>query len=75
MSNHPECSQGLKGCAANPTSEEIRLARETACLTQRQAAESIYRSERNWQQWEGNERKMDPALFELFRIKAGLIIL
>jgi DNA-binding transcriptional regulator YiaG len=45
--------------------------REEFLLTQAQAAELLYRSERNWQQWESGERRMDPALWELFRIKVG----
>ncbi|WP_292931423.1 helix-turn-helix domain-containing protein [Noviherbaspirillum sp.] len=44
--------------------------REAAGLTQGQAAALIYRTARNWQQWEGGERRMDPALWELFRLKS-----
>jgi hypothetical protein len=33
---------------------------------------AIYRTERNWQQWEGGERRMDAALWELFRLKAAV---
>lgn len=51
---------------------EIRQARELAGLSQTIAANLIYRTLRNWQQWEGGERKMDPALWELFHIKAAL---
>jgi putative transcriptional regulator len=56
-----------------PTPEEILHARETAGLTQTQAAELIYKGLRTWQQWERGDRDMDPALFELFQIKTGQI--
>ncbi len=67
VSNHP--SRGPKGPAANPAPDEIRAARTAAKLTQIEAAALVYRSERNWQQWEGKERRMDPALWELFTRK------
>jgi DNA-binding transcriptional regulator YiaG len=72
MSNHPNRSKGPKGPAANPTPEEIKAAREAAGLSQSAAGALVYRSLRNWQQWEGGERRMDPALWELFRLKAPL---
>ncbi|MDN3368276.1 helix-turn-helix domain-containing protein [Ralstonia pseudosolanacearum] len=53
----------------SPSAEQIRAAREAAVLTQSQAAALIYRTARNWQQWEGGERRMDPALWELFELK------
>lgn len=67
MSNHP--SRSRVNPASNPDPAEIAAARQSAGLTQLQAAELIYRTLRNWQQWEGGERRMDPALWELFRIK------
>jgi DNA-binding transcriptional regulator YiaG len=54
---------------ANPCPAEIRAAREAAGLSQVEAGALLYRSGRNWQQWELGERRMDPALWELFRIK------
>lgn len=56
----------------NPSPTNIRAVREAAGLTQGQAAALIYRTARNWQQWEGGERRMDPALWELFRLKTTL---
>lgn len=70
MSTHPNRSKVTKGPAANPAPEEIKTARESVHLTQGQAAALIYRTARNWQQWEGGERRMDPALWELFLLKA-----
>lgn len=55
-----------------PTPQTIRAARTAADLTQTQAAATVYRTPRNWQQWESGERGMDPALFELFCHKAGV---
>ena len=54
---------------SSPSTDEIKKARTDAGLTQTQAAAKIYKSLRAWQQWEAGLRAMDPALFELFRIK------
>lgn len=53
----------------NPTPEQVRETRFKAGLSASKAAALIYRSTRNWQQWELGERAMDPALYELFCIK------
>jgi len=55
--------------SSNPTPAEIRQARESAGLTQTQAAAMIHCGLRAWQKWEGGERKMHPAMWELFQIK------
>jgi DNA-binding transcriptional regulator YiaG len=54
---------------SSPTPELIRETRAKAGLSASKAASLIYRSLRNWQQWELGERKMCPALFELFCLK------
>lgn len=51
------------------TPELIKQTREQAGLTQTQAATLIYKGLRTWQQWEKGDRSMDPAFFELFKIK------
>lgn len=51
------------------TPEQIKEARQRAGLSQSAAAALVYRSTRNWQQWEAGDREMDMALFELFLIK------
>lgn len=56
----------------SPSPGDIRAARCRASMTQSEAAELIYRTVRNWQQWEGGERQMDPALWELFGLKVAL---
>ena len=53
----------------NPTPEQVRETRAKAGLSASKAAALVYRSTRNWQQWELGERKMCPALFELFCLK------
>ena len=53
-----------------PDPDQILKARETFGFTQLQCANLIHRTLRNWQQFERGERKMDPALWELFCIKA-----
>ncbi len=68
MSNHPNRSRA-NSPASNPTPAQIRTARESAGMTQTAAAGLIYKNLRTWQQWEAGDRRMDPAFFELFRIK------
>ena len=61
-----------------PAPHEIRAARAAAELTQTAAAALIYKSLNAWQYWEASpeskmHRTMDPAYFELFLIKTGLM--
>jgi DNA-binding XRE family transcriptional regulator len=62
--NHPNRSRSRKTPGANPSPEKIAKTREEADLTQTQAAEMIYSTMRTWQQWEGGQRRMHPALWE-----------
>lgn len=57
-----------------PTPTEIKQARIEVSLTQTQAANLIYKNIRTWQQWEKGDREMDPAFFELFKIKSSMLI-
>ena len=72
MPNHPNRSRRHRSPAANPTPAEISAAREFIGLTQQEAADLLYLTLRAWQRYEAGERRMHPALWELFRIKAGL---
>ena len=67
MGNHP--NRGGRSAASNPTPAEIRAAREAAGLSQSQAGDLIYSGLRSWQHWEAGERRMHPALWELFLLK------
>ena len=69
MANHPRRSRGSRGYVPGP--EEIELARTARRLTQAAAAALLYKGVRTWQQWEAGDRKMDPALWELFIAKCG----
>ena len=71
MPNHPNRSRRARAPAANPTPEEIRAARERAGLTQAQAAALVHSTLRAWQRYEAGERRMHPALWELFLLKTG----
>ena len=53
----------------NPLPAEIRRSREAAGLTQTQAAALLHCGLRAWQKWESGERRMHPAMWELFQIK------
>jgi putative transcriptional regulator len=67
MSNHPNRGKN----PVNPKPEQIAKARHRAGLTQKDAAELVHSSERAWQQWEGAQRTMPGAVWELFRLKTG----
>lgn len=64
MSNHPNRSRRKDRAGRNPRPAEIAQTREEAGLTQTQAAELIYSTLRTWQDWEGGQRRMHPALWE-----------
>ncbi|ECJ5891863.1 helix-turn-helix domain-containing protein [Salmonella enterica subsp. salamae] len=51
----------------------MRAARLSASLTQSEAAKLVYSSLNAWSQWERGERKMHPAIWELFQIKSSQI--
>lgn len=70
MTDHPNRSRA-KSPASNPTPDEIFGVRINAKLTQQQAAEIVHSGLRTWQQWEAGDRRMHPALFELFLLKTG----
>jgi DNA-binding XRE family transcriptional regulator len=67
MTNHPNRTPGNP--AGNPAPADIRAAREAAEMTQTAAGAVIYASLRAWQQWESGERRMHPAMWELWQLK------
>jgi DNA-binding transcriptional regulator YiaG len=71
MTNHP--NRGAPSSAANPTATMVASARAAAGLTTAQAANLVHSTQRSWQLWESGERRMHPATWELFRIKALLV--
>lgn len=70
MDNNPNRSR-VKNPASNPTPDEIAGMRINAGLTQLQAANVVHSALRSWQHWENGDRRMHPAIFELFLIKTG----
>lgn len=56
-----------------PTLNQIKSERKKAGLTQSEAAKLIYKALRTWQQYEAGDREMDPAYWELFKIKSQQI--
>lgn len=67
MASHP--NRGPKGPFSNPTAADVREARQSAGLTQTQAAELVRGTMRAWQEWEAGNRRMHPGLWELFLLK------
>ena len=68
--SHPNRSGS--GPSRNPTADQIRLARLTAGLTQKAAADLIHATERAWQEWEAGNRRMHPGLWELYQLKTHM---
>lgn len=64
--NHPNRSRRKDAPGRTPTPDEIREAREKAGLSPKAAAAVIYTSEHVWIMFERGERRMHPALWELF---------
>jgi putative transcriptional regulator len=52
-----------------PTPKEIIAARNSAHLTQTEAATLVHNKLRAWQRWEAGDRTMPAAVWELFQIK------
>lgn len=57
----------------SPSAAQVKEARLKAGLSTEKAGALLYRTARNWQQWEAGERQMDAALWELFRIKTMML--
>lgn len=53
----------------SPAPADIRAARQSAGLTQTQAAALIHGTMRAWQEYEAGNRKLHPGLWELFQRK------
>jgi transcriptional regulator with XRE-family HTH domain len=70
MANHPNRN---KGRLPAPTGDEIRAARETAGLTQEQAAElAMLGAQSRWAEYENGTRKIEPSRWALFKHLAGI---
>jgi DNA-binding transcriptional regulator YiaG len=68
MVSHPNRSR-RRSAAANPRPEEIKSARLAAGLTQTEAARLVHGTLRMWQYWEAGERRMHPAIWQLFLLR------
>ena len=76
--NHPNRSKTNLNPARNPFPDEVRAARESAGLTQTQAAELVFVTLNGWQRWEKEKgtpdaRPMHPAIWTLFRLRIGVL--
>ncbi|OJB40380.1 hypothetical protein BGV56_00875 [Burkholderia ubonensis] len=69
--HHAHTEYFRDGLIVSPSAAELRAARESVSLTQAEAAKLLHVDKRTWQKWEGSERGMHPAFFELFLIKTG----
>lgn len=53
-----------------PSPDDIRAAQRAAGLSAAQAGALVHTTGRVWQQWAAGDRRMHPAFWELFTIKA-----
>jgi DNA-binding transcriptional regulator YiaG len=67
MGNHP--NRGAASACSNPPPAQIKAAREKFHLSRNDAADLVLSSVRSWEKWENGERRMHPAIWELFNIK------
>jgi len=61
----------MKSPTEPPLPEQITAIRRAVGLTKVDAANMVHASVRAWHFWESGERRMHPAFWELFRIKAA----
>ena len=73
MTPHSNRSKKSPKAGREPRPEELLVFRQRSGLTQAQAADLIYTSPRNWQNWEqgSDGRSMPASAFELFMLKTG----
>lgn len=58
---------------SSPTPADVRAARESAGLSQSQAAALALVSTRAWIKWESGENAVSLPAWTLFRLRAGII--
>ena len=54
---------------SHPTPEQVRAARDKAGLSSAQAGALVHTTARVFQQWAAGDRKMHPAMWQLFQLK------
>jgi len=69
--NHPARNKRAAKRGPHPTGAEIRQTREEAEQTQTEAAQSIHVALRTWQDYEGEQRKMPPGLWEYYCLQCA----
>lgn len=67
--NHP--GRAKPDLPGTPTGAEIWRAREAAGMTVEQAAAVVLHEPRQWEQWEGGDRRMHPVIWSAFLQRAG----
>ena len=70
MTSHPNRSRDGSP-SRNPDPSDIKAARVAAGLTATEAAALLHTSYRAWKQWEDGDRRMHPAIWELFLLKVA----
>jgi DNA-binding transcriptional regulator YiaG len=66
MTNHPNRGKNPNVAGRTPRPEEVSAARVARGLTQAAAAKVVHCALQTWQRWEQGDRRMHPAMWELF---------
>lgn len=59
----------------SPTAEQVKAARNACKQTTVSAANTVYITLRQWQKYEAGAASMPPAVFELYMIKTGQMVI
>jgi len=66
MTNHPNRGNNPNRPGRTPRPHEVIAARAARGLTQAASAQIVHCSLNSWQKWEAGERRMHPAMWELY---------
>lgn len=61
--------------AQQPTADRIKARRKQAGISQAEAAELVFATEKTWRNWEQDKSKMRRGVFELFLLRCGYTLL
>lgn len=65
----------LSYTAQHPTAERIKARRKQAGISQVEAANMVYTTEKTWRNWEQGKTPMRRGVFELFLLRCGYTLL
>ena len=73
MTNHPNRGKDPLTPGRTPRPHEVKEARAARGLTQEASAKVVHCGLTTWQKWEQGERRMHPAMWELYLSKTTVL--